>query len=194
MTQFIFRMGDIFEGAADLTVLPCSVKGTVSSATARWKEAFGISLPRELGLALQLGDVSRIVPFPGPRSISKNYCYAASVLNDSSSPEIIKSIGANIGRITAFRSDIHIVEAPLLGTGAGGLRTAEAGKALALGYASTAEPDATLFVTVYDRERFEKLESTLSEEGGLVRRVWNALGLRPGMFGLSIDVKKLFER
>jgi len=48
------------------------------SATARWKEAFGISTPVELGLTLQLGTVSSIYLFPGPTNISKSFCYAAT--------------------------------------------------------------------------------------------------------------------
>ena len=83
MGKVLARQGDIFEGAADLTVLPCSAKGTISSAAARWKQAFGVATPTELGLKLSHGDISTLHAFPGPQSISKNYCYAAAVLKAS---------------------------------------------------------------------------------------------------------------
>lgn len=191
MAQVLIRMGDIFEGSAHLTVLPCSAKGTISSAAARWKQAFGVSTPKELGLTLQLSGVSQVFPFPGPSSVSRNFCYAASVLNDFSSAEVIESIGSEIGKITVAREDIRIVESPLLGTGTGGLATDVSGRSLARGYAKTAHPDAMFYIFVYDRERFQKLEATLSEQPGFVRRVWDAVGMRPGMFGLNIDLKKL---
>src|SRR6266404_9497874 len=101
MATVLVRMGDIFEGSADLTILPCSAKGTISSATGRWKQVFGIKTPKELELALQLGSVSDLYAFPGPSTICKRFCYAASVLNDHSSSDIITRIGAEIGKITA---------------------------------------------------------------------------------------------
>ena len=61
------RHGDIFEGGADLTVLPCSGKGTISSSTRRWKEAYGFPSPDELATRPKLGEVSELVSFTGPQ-------------------------------------------------------------------------------------------------------------------------------
>jgi hypothetical protein len=193
MATVLVRMGDIFEGSSDLTVLPCSAKGTISSATGRWKQVFGIKTPKELELTLQLGAVSDPYQFPASQTVCKNFCYAASVLNDHSSSDVITRIGEAVGRFTLERTDIRIVESPLLGTGAGGLSSLAAGRALAKGFASTATPDAQLFIFVYDHERFKKLEAALTQRHGVFRRVWGALGLRPGVFGFSVDLKRLWS-
>jgi hypothetical protein len=186
-------MGDLFEGSADLTILPCSAKGTITSAAARWKHAYGVSSPQELGLTLKLGGISPIFPFPGPQNISKFFCYAASVLNDHSSAEVIESIGTQVGKVTSERDDIRIVESPLLGTGAGGLFTEVAGRSLSKGFLSASSLEATLFIFVYDRERFEKLGVTLGEQG-VLQKVWDAVGIRPGILGINVDVKKLLKK
>jgi hypothetical protein len=67
-------MGDIFEGGADLTVLPCSAKGTVSSATRRWLTLFDIPSPQDLGLSLQLGGISEPILFQKHKYITKMSC------------------------------------------------------------------------------------------------------------------------
>ncbi len=158
-----FQMGDILEGGMDLTVFPCSAKGTVSTATRNMLVWNGLPTPLDLQLQLEHGEVSELIPVPGskrPRFI----VFAASVLNRTSSAEIIEKIGVQLGAITVANPGIRLVEAPLLGTGAGGLKTIVAGKALSKGFKSSSVSEATLFIFVFDHERFTILSSLLETE------------------------------
>lgn len=153
MSNVLARMGDIFEGSAQVTVLPCSGKGTVSSAVRRWLAMFDIPSPKDISNQPAFGNISELIPFKGEKSITQYVLFAASVLNDFSSYEIIRKIAAQLGEITQINPNIRVIETPLLGTGAGGLKTEIAGKAFYEGFKSTATPDATLYVFVFDRER-----------------------------------------
>src|ERR1051325_10635986 len=159
MSNVLVRMGDIFEGSAQLTILPCSGKGTVSSATRRWLTMFGLPSPKDISSQPQLGEISGLIPFPGSQSITKYVVFAASVLNDFSSAEVIRKIAVRLGDLTQSNSDIRFVETPLLGTGAGGLKTEVAGKALYQGFKSSAHTDASLYIFVFDRERQTMLQT-----------------------------------
>lgn len=143
----------------DLTVRPCSAKGTVSTATRRWLDAFGIPVPKKAGMILQHGALSEVLDFPGPKNITKRVVFAASVLNDYSSPEIIENISRKIGELTQKDSLLRNLETPLLGTGFGKLSTEVAGKALHIGFISTSSPESFLTIFVYDNERKVLLES-----------------------------------
>lgn len=156
------RMGDIFEGSADVTVLPCSGKGTISSATNRWIELFNLPSPKALQSSPTFGNLSELIPFSSSKSITKYVVFAASVLNDHSSQEIITSIGRKLGELTHRDPQIRVIETPLLGTGAGGLSTETAGKALFEGFRSTAHKDSKLYIFVFDRERQLALEKLFS--------------------------------
>ena len=158
MSTVLVRMGDIFEGSAQITVLPCSGKGTVSSAIRRWLTMLEIPAPTEIVSQPVFGSISEMIPFKGEKRITENIVFAASVLNDFSSFEIIKRIGAQLGKLTQVNTDIRVIETPLLGTGAGGLKTEVAGKALYEGFKSTAAPDAILYVFVFDSERQTTLQ------------------------------------
>lgn len=163
MSNILARMGDIFEGSAQVTVLPCSGKGTVSSAVRRWLEMFEIPAPKDIENPPPFGGISELLPFKGKTTITKQVVFAASVLNDFSSYEMLYSIATKLGELTQLDPSIRLVETPLLGTGAGGLKTEVAGKALYQGFKSTAHPDATLYIFVFDRERQITLQNLFSE-------------------------------
>jgi hypothetical protein len=190
MEAVLAKRGIIFEGAADLTLMPCSAKGTVSSATAQWLERYSIPHPNKIQSRIQLGDVTLPVTFPGPKSITRYVSFAASVLNDASSAETINLIGRKAGDITARMPDLRIVETPLLGTGAGGLGTVEAGKALATRFRETRNNNSTLFIFVYDAERLAMLDKAI--KGGVLNRVKESIMINPNFAGLGINLKKLF--
>jgi len=164
------RLGDIFEGGADLTVLPCSAKATVSSATERWLKIFGIPYPTSLAAPPKLGEISEIFEFPGNKTISEFIAFAATVLNDSSEPAIIERIAVQLGHLTQYNDRIRIIELPLLGTGSGGLTTVEAGRALHRGFMQSASEDATLYIFVMDKERLRLLESELKPSDSSMAR------------------------
>lgn len=177
------KMGNIFEGAADLTVLPCSAKGTFKSARV-WVERFAIPTPTDVQPTLQLGDVTDPVPFGGEKRITKYVAWAASVLNDESSSDAIVECGRKLGKITEAHSDIRIVETPLLGTGYGQLPAAVSAASLALGFREAAQEDATLWIFAHDHERYRKLQKEINARG-FWERFFGALEVKiqfaPGM-------------
>lgn len=195
MARVFFSMGNIFEASADLTVLPCSIRGTVSQTTRKWLQLFGIPDPHTLNLRLQLGDVSDPIAVLGPNTTTRFVSYAASVMsgtNGMSTPEAIEKIGSGLGALTTAYPEIRLIESPLLGTGAGGLNAETAGQALYRGFMTTAGLESILYVFVFDQERLTKLEGITTKQRKC--RVWDAVGLRPGLLGVSIDLKKLFSR
>ena len=186
------RMGNIFEGGMDLTVLPCSAKKTISSASRRWVELMTLVPPSDFNGTLRLGSLTEPTKFPGNSDITKNYLWAASVFNDATTFDAIEKIGTQLGLLTQKRKTIRNVETPLLGTGAGGLSNEESVKGLAQGFLKHSHPDATLHIFVFDRERFTMLEKSLSE--GKWGNMWGSVQLKPGIFGVGVDLKKLFSR
>ena len=67
------------------------------------------------------------------------------------------------GKLTFANPDIRILEAPLLGTGAGRLDTLVAGEALYRGFRETSVADSRLYIFVFDAERITALERIVSE-------------------------------
>jgi len=146
-------MGNVFEGGADLTVLPCGAKPSWTSAVNQWIERFKLPTPRQLMPTMRLSDVTPTAHFPGPKNITKFIAYGASVLNDPTTPEAIEKLGANIGKITRSNSDIRIVESVLFGTGYGRLSDTMAAEALTRGFQSTAQADSQLWIWVFGHDR-----------------------------------------
>lgn len=184
-------MGDIFEGPADLIVLPCSARGTIRKSLRKTAEKYDFPTPEELHLNLQHGDISAVYPFPD-RTISKFFVYAASVYFDESSIEILETIGRKLGILTTIKSEIVHIETVLLGTGAGGVSTEVAGRALSKGFCATSKDNATLVICVQDAERLERLKQVISSS--FLSRLWDSLILKLSFFGFGIDLKKFFGR
>jgi hypothetical protein len=137
-------------------------------------------MPKDVGMQLQLGSLSEVLDFPGPKHITKYIVFAPSVLNDFSSPEVIESIGHQLGQLTHANPLLRQIEAPLLGTGAGGLKTEVAGKSLYNGFLASSISDATLYIFVFDSERQIQLTNLIKE-----------LEVLPQSNSLSQDVKVL---
>ena len=184
------HMGDVFEGGADLTVLPCGAKPTWTASVDRWIDSFGLPTPKELMNNMRLSDVSPPVPFPGPQSITKYVAYGASVLNDHTTPAVIRKLGENIGSITRSYPDIRVVESVLFGTGYGGLSDELAAKSLSKGFRETADPTSNLWVFVHSSKRIAEVRKAI--ESGFWRRFNDSLYARPGIMGFGINLKKLF--
>lgn len=163
MAKTLIRMGNIFEGGSDLTVLPCSAKGTITSSTKTWQELFELPTPGQLG-SLRLGDITDLIDCPKAKKKTRHIVYAASVLNDASSPEAIFSIGQQLGLVTMSKPEMQIVEAPLLGGGHGGLEPVSAAQALCDGFRSTASVSSALYLFVYDNDRLQRLHETLGSD------------------------------
>ena len=109
--------GDLFDGPSDLVVLPCSTAGTFTSLVAQKLRLFSIPAPRSMAL----GEVE-IHPLQDAAHVAQFAAFAASVAGFKSTPDAIQKIGAALGRATEDRTSIRVVNAPLLGAGAGGIR------------------------------------------------------------------------
>lgn len=159
--QVTAHMGDVFEGGADLTILPCSARRTWSSSVQRWIDTFGLPTPKHLIDNMRLSDVTPVVPFPGPQNITKFVAYGASVWNDPTSSEAIRRLGANIGLITRSHPEIQIIESVLFGTSAGRLPDELAASSLAKGFSETADPEARLWIYLHGNERHAVVQKAI---------------------------------
>ena len=125
------RLGDMFDGPADLIVLPCSTAGTITGFVARRLVQHSIPHPKT---GMKLGEVE-ILPFEGGEDIAQFVAFAASVHRNSSSVKELQTIGQALGRFTAENSSVKYVAAPLLGAGAGGIQSELVSAALREGFA-----------------------------------------------------------
>jgi hypothetical protein len=141
MASVVFAPGDIFERGADLTVLPCSAKAHISRTAEKHVDRYGLDRPPEI----PLGQI-HVVPFPGAGRDTRHLAWAASVMNYTSTADIIRSIGSHLGAYANEHADVAILESPLLGTGRGALDPYVAGLALKEGFESTCTTDAVLFI------------------------------------------------
>ena len=147
------RLGDLFDGPADLIVLPCSTAGTVTGFVARSLAHHSIPHPRE---EMRLGEVE-IMPFEGGEDIAQYVAFAASVKGMMSSVKAIEEIGSTLGAFTCKQSSVRFVSAPLLGAGAGGIQSEKVVAALKTGFGSMAHAGANLTIHVLHKEMFERL-------------------------------------
>jgi hypothetical protein len=148
------RLGDLFDGPADLIVLPCSTSGTITGFVARSLAQYSIPHPKDW---MDLGEVE-IMPFEGAEDIAQFVAFAASVRANSSTEEAIETIGRALGEFTATDRSVRNISAPLLGAGAGGLQSEVVVAALRAGFVATAAKDATLVVHVLHREIYDRLK------------------------------------
>lgn len=126
------RLGDMFDGPADLIVLPCSTSGTITGFVARRLVQHSIPHPK-VGMAL--GEVE-IMPFEGGEDIAQFVAFAASVRHNTSDVKELRAIGESLGRFTAENPSVRYVAAPLLGAGAGGVQS----ELVAAAYAMVSPP------------------------------------------------------
>jgi hypothetical protein len=149
------KLGNLFDGPADVVVLPCSTSGTVTGFVARSLSKLSIPHPR---VGMRLGDVE-ILPFEGGENIAQHVAFAASVRGMTSSLTTIESIGVKLGEFTKSNPSARIVAAPLLGAGAGGLQSEKVVAALRQGFESSAHDAACLIVYVLHREVFDRIRN-----------------------------------
>jgi hypothetical protein len=153
--SFKVKFGNLFDGPADVIVLPCSTGGTVTGFVARSLSTYAIPLPR---VGMRLGDVE-ILPFEGGENIAQHVAFAASVKAMTSSLTAIESIGVKLGEFTKSNSSARVLAAPLLGAGAGGLKSDKVIASLRQGFQSSAHDAACLIVFVLHKEVFDRLRN-----------------------------------
>jgi len=139
MASVMFRIGDILESGADLTALPCSTKGHISTTAEARVQRSQLPLPS----LLPLGEIE-IRRFPG--RVSRIIAWAASVKDRNSNADAIRKIGERLGTFANENRWIQVLESPLLGTGSGGLDPLIAGPALRDGFLATSNSDALLII------------------------------------------------
>lgn len=154
------KLGDMFDGPADLIALPSSTSGTITSSVRERLIHHRIPYPQP---GKKLGDLA-IVPFEGGENIAQFIAFATSVHADTSSPEAIRRIGEQIGTATSERPTIRLVSAPLLGAGAGKLPSEQVVEALSTGFKSTAHRDARLVVHILHKAVFDRLSRSADAE------------------------------
>jgi len=148
------RHGDMFDGPSDLIVLPCSAGGTISLFVREKLDAYDIPFPKP---RMEAGEVY-ILPFVGAENIAQYMAYAASVDSNRSSPKAIKQIGVQLGEFTKVGSAVRHISAPLLGAGAGGIKSELVVQALSEGFKETAHKDASLVISVIDKGEFDRIK------------------------------------
>ena len=153
MAGFVrLQLGDLFDGPADLIVLPCSTSGTITRFVANRLLEYTIPRPKR---GMVLGEVD-IMPFIGAENIAQYVAFAASVLSMTSKSDAIYKIGLALGQFSFDNESVRTISAPLLGAGAGGLRSEIVIESLSEGFQKTAAKEAVLTVhilheSVYDR-------------------------------------------
>lgn len=153
MATVQLKLGDMFDGPCDLIVLPCSTGGTITPFVRKWLVHHRIPYP---DVGMELGDV-KILPFEGGENIAQFVAYAASVDANTSSEEAISRIGEHLGAETRRHGTVRLVSAPLLGAGAGHLRSEVVVSALSDGFKNTAHRDARLVIHVLHEDVFARL-------------------------------------
>ena len=148
------RLGNLFDGAADLIVLPCSTSGTITGFVARSLVHHSIPHPRD---NMRLGEVE-VMPFEGGDDIAQYVAFAASVERNFSTLMAIEKIGVALGEFTNIEPTVRTISAPLLGAGAGGLKSEHVVDALRKGFTATAGKDASLIVHCLHQEVYDRLK------------------------------------
>ncbi|MEW8023682.1 MAG: TIR domain-containing protein [Candidatus Thiodiazotropha endolucinida] len=147
------RLGDLFDGPADLIVLPCSTSGTITRFVANRLIEYTIPRPKR---GMELGDVE-IMPFTGAENIAQYVAFAVSVLRMTSKLNAIQEIGRVLGRFTFENESVRTIAAPLLGAGAGGLRSEAVVESLSKGFRETAAIGAILTINILHKSVYDRL-------------------------------------
>lgn len=147
------KLGDLFDGPADVVVLPCSTGGTITGFVARTLSKYSLPHP---SAGMRLGEVE-VLPFMGGENIAQFVAFAASVKSMTSSLAAIETIAVKLGEFTRNESSARVISVPLLGAGAGGLQSEAVVAALKKGFESSAHDGANLIIHVLHKEVFDRL-------------------------------------
>lgn len=140
------RLGNIFDDACDLVVIPSSVGGTLTPEMQQAVRREGLPFPS----AMTRGQVI-VLPSSNPRYGA--VAYAATVAGQTASDLVVYGIGRALGVIAAER-EVRKISSPVLGSGSGDLPAPLAAAALARGFQETAPELAELWISVRNRTKF----------------------------------------
>ena len=147
------KLGNLFDGPADVIVLPCSTGGTVTGFVARSLSHYSLPHPTT---GMRLGEVE-ILPFEGGENLAQFVAFAASVESMTSTLDAIEKIAVELGTFSKQESSARVISVPLLGAGAGGLQSEVVVASLKKGFESSAHEDASLIVHILHKEVFDRL-------------------------------------
>lgn len=151
--QIQIKLGDMFKGACDLIILPCSTTGTVTQFVFNRLQSYKIPAPSK-GMAL--GDIE-LLPFSGGENIAQYVAFAVSVDNNYSELSAIESIGRKVGELTIQDPGLQIINIPLLGAGAGNLQSEKVIEALKKGFQTKSSNGSTLIIHILHTEVFNRV-------------------------------------
>lgn len=161
--QVRLRLGNLFDGPSDLIVLPCNTHGGVTHFVKKSLECYDLPWPE----SMSVGKVD-IMPLTGAENVAQYVAYAASVEDGRTTPEsAVESIGEHVGSFAASVEAVRSIAVPLVGAGAGGLRSELVVSALRRGFLARA-PDGSVMTihilhhAVYSRIR-EQAENKKSQ-------------------------------
>ena len=149
------KLGNLFDGPSDLIVLPCSTAGTVTGFVARTLKNYSIPHPQP---GMKLGQVEFML-FEGGENIAQFVAYACSVDAMTSSKNAIIEIGRTLSKFCMNESSVKSLSVPLLGAGAGGLKSEDVISSLKKGFTELAENSATMTIFVLSKEIFDRIRS-----------------------------------
>lgn len=153
--------GDLLEGPSDLIVIPCSTVPTVSAFVSERLSAFRIPVPTE---PMQLGEV-RFLALDAAGQVAPMAAYATSVMAHTTRPEAIRAIGGSLGRFTAEHRWVQQIACPLLGAGAGHLRSETSVEEVLAGFRTEAPQDRDVVLRIFVRHEpvYERLKAHFAE-------------------------------
>lgn len=151
--QIQVKLGDMFKGACDLIVLPCSTTGTVTQFVFNRLQSFKIPKPTK---GMKLGDIE-LLPFNGGENIAQYVAFAVSVDNNYSEISAIESIGRKVGELTMENPSLQIINIPLLGAGAGNLQIEKVVEALKNGFQTNSSNGSTLIIHILHSDVFNRV-------------------------------------
>jgi TIR domain len=151
--QIQIKLGDMFKGACDLIILPCSTTGTVTQFVFNRLQSYKIPVPTR---GMKLGDI-QLLPFNGGENIAQYVAFAVSVDNNYSELSAIESIGRKVGELTIENTGLQIINIPLLGAGAGNLQSEKVIEALKKGFQSKSSNGSTLIIHILHSDVFHRV-------------------------------------
>nr|VFK51796.1 MAG: SEFIR domain-containing protein [Candidatus Kentron sp. TUN] len=105
---------------------------------------------------MKLGEVE-IMPFTGAENIAQYVAFAASVFHMTSESDAIQKIGRALGKFSSENDSVRTISVPLLGAGAGGLRSKTVVEFLSAGFRETAANGTTLTIYILRESVYERL-------------------------------------
>lgn len=151
--QIQIKLGDMFKGACDLIVLPCSTSGTVTQFVFNRLKSNKIPAP---SIGMKLGDIE-LLPFNGGENIAQYVAFAVSVDHNYSELSVIEIIGRKIGELTMQNTGLQIINIPLLGAGAGNLQSEKVVEALKKGFRTNSSNGSTLIIHILHTDVFNRV-------------------------------------